>query len=383
MSKKIQLTIAKPCHENWDAMSDVQKGKFCDSCQKQVVDFTNMSDRQLAEFFKKPSTGSVCGRFMSDQLERELEIPKKRIPWLKYFFTIAIPAFFASKVSAQQQPKTMGKVLKPAISKPIQTAPLPEIKMLGEVAPIEITIVKKDTAVLPEAIRGITVLEMGKVSNAYCNEQEYDSRNRTISGVVTDESGQPVAGASVIVKGTIRGCAANEKGAYKILARTGDILKISAIGFKAKEVAIGVQNLIPISLEAYTLEEVVVTGYTTKTTCTISMMGAVSVVKGKVIEKKIEEEKEVKYKSTSLKIYPNPVQSAQPVSIAITNATEGYYTYQLTSLSGQSIHQQEIWIDKTAKVLSLDIPAITAGAYLLTLIHKKTNHKFSEKIVVQ
>jgi hypothetical protein len=55
-----------------------------------------MSDRQVAEFFKKPSTGSVCGRFMTDQLERDIEIPKKRIPWLKYFFQFAIPAFLVS-----------------------------------------------------------------------------------------------------------------------------------------------------------------------------------------------------------------------------------------------------------------------------------------------
>jgi hypothetical protein len=80
MSKNIQLTIPKPCHENWDAMTPVEKGRFCGSCQKQVVDFSTMSDRQIAEFFKKPSTGSVCGRFMSDQLDRDIELPKKEFP---------------------------------------------------------------------------------------------------------------------------------------------------------------------------------------------------------------------------------------------------------------------------------------------------------------
>lgn len=108
MSKKLQLSIPKPCHENWDAMTPVEKGKFCGSCQKQVVDFSNMSDRQIAEFFKKPSTGSVCGRFMTDQLERDIEIPKKRIPWLKYFFQFTLPAFLVSlKASAE---KTQGKI---------------------------------------------------------------------------------------------------------------------------------------------------------------------------------------------------------------------------------------------------------------------------------
>lgn len=131
MSKKIQLQVAEPCHENWDAMTPVEQGKFCGSCQKQVVDFTGMSDRQLAEFFKKPSTGSVCGRFMSDQLERDIEIPKKRLPWIKYFFTIALPAFFLSKASAQKMGKPMLRPAKDTVVKPMET----EFITLGMVSP--------------------------------------------------------------------------------------------------------------------------------------------------------------------------------------------------------------------------------------------------------
>ena len=78
MNKKLHLSIAQPCHENWDGMTQTEKGKFCGSCQKQVVDFSKMGDNQIAEFFKKPTTGSVCGRFMSDQLEHAYEIPKKK-----------------------------------------------------------------------------------------------------------------------------------------------------------------------------------------------------------------------------------------------------------------------------------------------------------------
>jgi hypothetical protein len=99
--KKFELTIPKPCHENWDAMSPEDKGRFCGACQKTVIDFTDMSDRQVAEFFKKPA-GNVCGRFDGEQLNRVIEVPRKRIPWVKYFFTIALPAFlFAKKAAAQ------------------------------------------------------------------------------------------------------------------------------------------------------------------------------------------------------------------------------------------------------------------------------------------
>lgn len=104
--KTIQLSVPKPCHENWDAMTPDEKGRFCDSCQKSVVDFSEMSDRQLAEFFKKP-VGSVCGRFHNDQLNREISLPQKRIPWLRYFFTVSLPAFLAS---CEDRAEVVGKL---------------------------------------------------------------------------------------------------------------------------------------------------------------------------------------------------------------------------------------------------------------------------------
>jgi hypothetical protein len=107
MGKHIQLSITDPCHENWDSMNKAEQGRFCTSCQKQVVDFTSMSDSQLAAFFKKPiqslsKDGSVCGRFFQDQLDRNVEIPRKRIPWVKYFFQFALPAFLMSAKAAAQ-----------------------------------------------------------------------------------------------------------------------------------------------------------------------------------------------------------------------------------------------------------------------------------------
>jgi hypothetical protein len=110
--KKISLTISEPCSENWDQMSANEKGRFCSNCQKTVIDFREMSDRKLAEFFKKPP-GMVCGRFFLDQLERPIPIPQKRIPWLRYFFTISWPAFILLLKSCGQK-SVMGNI-SPAI----------------------------------------------------------------------------------------------------------------------------------------------------------------------------------------------------------------------------------------------------------------------------
>jgi hypothetical protein len=107
--KKLNLSIPEPCHESWDRMTPDEKGKFCGSCQKSVVDFTGMSDRQLGEFFKK-TTGSVCGRFHEDQLHRDIEIPKKRIPWVKYFFQFTWPAFVLFLKSCGQKDQMTGEM---------------------------------------------------------------------------------------------------------------------------------------------------------------------------------------------------------------------------------------------------------------------------------
>src|SRR5688572_19417853 len=95
MARKIQLSIPEPCPQEWDSMIQVADGRFCRSCAKVVIDFSGMSDAQLFQFFKEPQ-GSVCGRFHQQQLAKELVMPKKPIPWLRYFFTIGLPAFLYS-----------------------------------------------------------------------------------------------------------------------------------------------------------------------------------------------------------------------------------------------------------------------------------------------
>jgi hypothetical protein len=109
LMRKIHLSIRRPCYEDWDAMTPSDKGRFCASCQKAVVDFTSMSDRQLVEFFKKPPS-AVCGRVYNDQLNRDIIMTKKRIPWIRYFFQFAWPAFTLFLKSCGIKDNTKGEV---------------------------------------------------------------------------------------------------------------------------------------------------------------------------------------------------------------------------------------------------------------------------------
>jgi len=107
------------------------------------------------------------------------------------------------------------------------------------------------------------------------------AQSRTISGTVTSASdGLPLPGANVIVKGTTNGVQTDFDGNYSISASNGQTLVFSYLGLKTKEVAVGSQSVINVTLEedAQALEEVIVTAYGTSTkeafTGSASVVGA-------------------------------------------------------------------------------------------------------------
>jgi TonB-linked SusC/RagA family outer membrane protein len=83
---------------------------------------------------------------------------------------------------------------------------------------------------------------------------------RTVTGRVTDAQGKPVPYASVTVKGSTSGVAADESGNFSIQAAPNAVLVISAAGFQASEVTIGAQTSVTATLSNQTsMSEVVVT----------------------------------------------------------------------------------------------------------------------------
>lgn len=62
---KQNIRIQKPCAENFDAMTSVEGGKFCNSCQTKVVDFTKMSLDEIENYFKNNSAQKICGIYNS------------------------------------------------------------------------------------------------------------------------------------------------------------------------------------------------------------------------------------------------------------------------------------------------------------------------------
>ena len=85
-----------------------------------------------------------------------------------------------------------------------------------------------------------------------------------ITGTVISSGDQlPLAGATVIVKGTTNGTTTDFDGNYSISASSGDVLSFSYVGFKNSEITVGSQSTIDATLVEDTamLDEVVITGY--------------------------------------------------------------------------------------------------------------------------
>lgn len=110
------------------------------------------------------------------------------------------------------------------------------------------------------------------------------AQQKTITGTITESDGEPVIGASILVKGTSVGTVTDIDGHYSIaVPATGKTLVISYVGLRTKEEPISgsVMN-ITLHADATSLDEVVAIGYATVKKRDV--VGTVSSVGGKALE---------------------------------------------------------------------------------------------------
>ncbi|PIQ22235.1 MAG: SusC/RagA family protein, partial [Cytophagales bacterium CG18_big_fil_WC_8_21_14_2_50_42_9] len=109
----------------------------------------------------------------------------------------------------------------------------------------------------------------------------YAQEATTISGTVTDaNSGEPLIGVSILVKGTTTGTATDVSGQYQLSAPANGTLVFTYIGYTTLEQPVNSQNTINVSLaaSASALNEVVVIGYGTASRRDLT--GSIATVKG-------------------------------------------------------------------------------------------------------
>lgn len=103
---------------------------------------------------------------------------------------------------------------------------------------------------------------------------------KKIIGTIVDQSGTPIIGANVMVKGTTNGTITDMDGKFTLNVPAGAILQVSYIGYTNQEVKVGKSSNLSITLKEDTelLDEVVVVGYGTMKKSDLT--GAIAAVKG-------------------------------------------------------------------------------------------------------
>ncbi|MEE4285693.1 MAG: carboxypeptidase-like regulatory domain-containing protein, partial [Mariniphaga sp.] len=111
------------------------------------------------------------------------------------------------------------------------------------------------------------------------------AQQKTINGTVTDDTGSPLPGVTIVVKGTTTGTITNVDGVYELdVPESANVLVFSYIGMLKQEIEIGNQTTIDVTLrpDVIGVDEVVVVGYGTR--LKEELTGAVSSVSEEALQ---------------------------------------------------------------------------------------------------
>ncbi|MFT7898636.1 von Willebrand factor type A domain-containing protein [Tenacibaculum ascidiaceicola] len=175
------------------------------------------------------------------------------------------------------------------------------------------------------------------------------AQQRTITGVVSDESG-PLPGVTIVVKGTTNGTETDFDGKYSISATQGDVLVFSFVGMKTVQKNVGEISVINVVMKAdNVLEEVVVAAYG------ISKRRKSSVSKAVRIRGYNQIENRDSYAVRNENIFKSPVNSPlSTFSIDVDKAS--YSNIRRMINSGQKIPKEAVKIEEMINYFDYNYP---------------------------
>jgi hypothetical protein len=350
MPGSLLLNIPEPCHENWQNMTPQAQGRFCGSCEKVVVDFSVMTDKEVLDYFSKASQ-HVCGRFSNDQLNKELTISpsKKRVTWA-YVWNVLVASLLMTKTYAQG---------KPQLKKLHRTITQEERMHSGfvRVDPVE--------AVIPVTIKGM---------------------------VLDAQHNQPVPGVSINIKGTENGTMADSTGKFLLHAEKKNTLELefSAIGYETQTLSVDKTtnwNRIQVLLKpAFTeLETATVISYANTRRSDLTGYGMVQ-YKSTISEKinRVINDWTPALLKKDLKVYPNPVTRGNSIQVKLSLPQTGEYRLELLNTAGQVMLVQSLFMQ--TKEQQIDLYTQTkwsAGIYWVRISSNKMKNVFEAKVLLQ
>ncbi|WP_344853226.1 hypothetical protein [Pedobacter jeongneungensis] len=137
--KSLQLVLTNPCTQQWSEIERADGNHHCSRCEKNILDLTAKSDKELLLFFQHKNE-NVCGRVLASQLNRELVLPSSKLSW-HWLMPFALGAFVVSPAQAQNlKPKALSSEQHPKskssslpFEAPYSLPPL-SIMIMGKVA---------------------------------------------------------------------------------------------------------------------------------------------------------------------------------------------------------------------------------------------------------
>ncbi len=195
MKNNLNVSIKTPCSENYNNFSPTKAGGFCNSCEKEVIDFTNMKSEDIINYFKLKSAQNTCGRFNNVQLQSINQLPKTNKRFNLFGgLSFAFLSFFSFTFAHAQD-------------------------------------IKADT----------------NNNNNSEIKDVHQEKEITVRGTVLDENGFPLPGTNIILKGTAIGTQTNFDGEFEFpeKLKKGDVLIFSFIGYGSKTVVINNETATP------------------------------------------------------------------------------------------------------------------------------------------
>ena len=128
--RSLTVQIPQPCHERWADMQPTERGRFCASCQKTVVDYSALTDQELMRLLSKPLE-TTCGRFRNEQLNRPLTVSNPGITavWHQWVSLLTMSLF--GWQTAQAQGSQASKPPQPTSVRPAYSVMMLPVRAVG------------------------------------------------------------------------------------------------------------------------------------------------------------------------------------------------------------------------------------------------------------
>jgi len=336
-------------------MTTAEQGRFCSACQKQVVDFSTMTDTEVIHHLQH-ATASICARAGNDQLNRDIQpVSAQKSSVTKYWFALlAGISLFLSKADAQSNKPKHPK--RTPLVRPDQRKRLPGEIIMGAIA---------------------TVRPAG---------DEW-----TLTGAVVDEKGQPVPFASVRLGSGAVGMSTDSTGRFEIeLKSRPDSLKVkvSSVGFEQRDLVVyPEQNELlemgSIRLQSQVMQNVTVTAPDQNKMVSVRLGGAGAVVRITRYDKIATGFKDW-IGISEVKVLPNPVARNSSFNVRLAPKKLGVYTIQVTDMNGRIITGKQVNIALQGQLESFSPGQFeSSGLYVISLISHEDGKVYSNRLVVQ